>query len=101
MKEIKAYKCELTGQIFDEEARARQYEFRSMMKSIGRSLPHMGSVNSASVMEWLADNITSRAYPAVADKLTEALSYYAKHIRPDAQPEPVPFIPPSDGEAAA
>jgi hypothetical protein len=90
MKKIAAYKCEKTGAIFEEESRAKESEFRAMMKSLGVSLPHMGSVNSTSIMEWLAGNIISEIYPSIADKLLKALTYYDENIRPPARPHPIP-----------
>ena len=76
MKKIEAYKCELTGGLYEDRERAVRSEFKAMMKGIGGSLPHMGSVNSSAIMEWLAGHIESEIYPTVLDKLITALEYY-------------------------
>ena len=99
MKKVDAYKCEMTGQIFEDPVRAARSEFRSMMKGVGGSLPHMGSVNSTSIMEWLADNIASEVYPTVADKLHAALGYYSEHLRP-LKRSSSGIAPPSQEDAA-
>lgn len=82
MKKIEAYKCELTGGVYEDRERAVRSEFIAMMKSIGGSLPHMGSVNSTFIMEWLAGHIESEIYPTVLDKLVSALEYYRKNRAP-------------------
>lgn len=76
MKTIEAFKCEMTGGIYETPRRAASSEFRAMMKRIGGSLPAMGSVNSYEIMNWLASNIESGIYPTVFDRLKEALDYF-------------------------
>lgn len=79
MKTIEAYKCDLTGGVYESRSRARRSEFTAMMKRVGGSLPSMGSIESVKIMEWLAGNIESDIYPTVVDKIREALDYYVEH----------------------
>lgn len=81
MREVQGFKCEFTGVVYEDRRRAALSEFRGMMKSIGGSLPAMGSVNSASIMEWLAGNIESEIYPSIPDKLRAALDYFDANLR--------------------
>lgn len=82
--EIKAFKCGITGNIFESQKRAVNSEFRAMMGQAGGSLPCWGSINSVEMMHWIASQIESGAYPTVLDKLLDALNYY-KENRPLAR----------------
>ena len=98
MKKIEAFKCELTGALYEDQRRAAESEFRAMMKRIGGSLPAMGSVNSTGIMEWLAGSIDSEIYPVI-DKLQAALDYYQNIVRP-LKPNYRPAAPQSEENAA-
>ena len=76
MQTIEAFKCEHTGAVFEDKARAMKSEFKAMMKIAGGSCPSMGSVNPYGIMEWMASTIESGVYPTVIDRLEAALAYY-------------------------
>lgn len=76
MKTIEAYKCEVTGGIYETKRRAASSEFRAMMKRVGGSLPAMGSVSPIEIMDWLGSNIESNIYPNVFGQLKDALDYF-------------------------
>jgi len=79
MTEIKAYKCAMTGSIFECERDARRSEFRAMVRQIGGAMGAMGSVNSIDIMEWLARNMEGGIYPNAIDKFIAAAKYLEEH----------------------
>jgi hypothetical protein len=87
VKEIKAFKCEITGGVFEDRERAVNQEFRSMMGQVGGSLPSWGSINPIEMMKWISTQIESGAYPLVEDKLLDALNWWKDHrsSRPPAE----------------
>lgn len=98
MKRIEAFKCELTGGIYEDQRRAVESEFKAMMKRVGGSLPSMGSISADSIMECLASSINSEIYPTVIDKLQAALNYYQSDVRPLKPNFCRPAAPVSDGD---
>jgi hypothetical protein len=76
VEKIDAYKCDVTGAIFEDRQRAIKSEFRARMKRVGGGLPAMGSVEPSSILDWLASKIESGIYPNVLGELQEALQYW-------------------------
>lgn len=76
VEKISAYKCEITGGVFEERQRAVKSEFRAMMSQIGGALPCWGSISPVEMMCWISTQIESGVYPTVADQLISALQWW-------------------------
>ena len=76
VERVDAYKCGVTGAVFEDKARAIKSEFRAKMKRAGNHLPSMGSIKPGDIMDWLAHNIESGIYPLALPELQEALQYW-------------------------
>lgn len=79
MNEVKAYRCDYTAQIFDNESEAARSEFNALLQRLGGKMPAMGSVNSKDIMTWLAGNMQSGIYPTAADAFIEAAKYLSEN----------------------
>jgi hypothetical protein len=79
VEQINAYKCEVTGAVFEDKQRAIRSEFRARMRQAAGCLPAMGSINPRDILDWMSSNIESGVYPNFLGELQEALAYWREN----------------------
>lgn len=79
MQKIQAFKCEVTGGVFDQPEYAARSEFKAMMRKAGNQLPCLGSIDPKTIMDWLTSALQSNIYPSATKTLMEALKYFHAH----------------------
>lgn len=73
MEEVTAWKCSITGAIFEQPEQARDCEFKAMMNRVSQKLDPMGSISSLSIFEWLSGHLIKNRPAAVS--LKNAMDY--------------------------
>jgi hypothetical protein len=76
VEKIEAYKCGLTGKIFEDQRDATRSEFRSLMRRFVTQMPSGDEVtNAASVADWLSSNLEGGIYHSAVTKFLEVADY--------------------------
>jgi hypothetical protein len=80
IEEIKAYKCPLTGRLFEDPREATRCEFGALMRRFASQMPSGEGIHDAkAVADWLSSNLGSSIYQSAETKFLDVADYLRAH----------------------
>lgn len=78
--QITAFKCSLTGRVFEDPLDATACEFRTHITRFVSNMPSKSEIGAAKeIAEWLAHNLTGSIYPSAIENFLLAADYLRSH----------------------